>query len=84
MLHLSGKEDPLSPRFKAFAVTLPVFADGECLPLPRSKALRWRGFPLTAHPRWVPHRSQQFRSGTRGHPRTIYSKNDLSHFTTHK
>jgi hypothetical protein len=37
MSHLSGEEDPLSPRFRAFAVTLPVFADGECLPLPRSK-----------------------------------------------
>jgi len=37
MLHLSGDEDRLSPRFRAFAVTLPVFADGEYLPLPRSK-----------------------------------------------
>jgi hypothetical protein len=37
MTHLSGEEDRLSPRFRAFALTLPVFANGECLPLPRSK-----------------------------------------------
>jgi hypothetical protein len=37
MPHLSGEDDPLSLRFRAFAMTLPVFADGECLPLPRSK-----------------------------------------------
>ena len=37
MPYLKGEEDPLSPRFRAFAVTLPVFADGECFPLPRFK-----------------------------------------------
>jgi len=35
--HLSEEEDPLSPRFKAFAVTLSRFAGGEYLPFPRSK-----------------------------------------------
>ena len=51
MPHLSGEEDRLSPRFRAFAVTLPVFADGECLPLPRSKGgafpflLTFGGYP---------------------------------------
>jgi hypothetical protein len=30
----------------AFEVTLSGVAGGEYLPLPRSKALRWRGFPL--------------------------------------
>jgi hypothetical protein len=37
MSHLPGEEDRLSPRFRAFAVTLPLFTDGECLPLRRSK-----------------------------------------------
>jgi hypothetical protein len=37
MPHLPGKEDPLSPRFRAFAVTLPGIAGGEYLPFPRSK-----------------------------------------------
>jgi hypothetical protein len=46
MPHLPGQEAPLSPRFRAFAVTLSEVAGGEYLPLPRSKALRWRGFPL--------------------------------------
>jgi hypothetical protein len=36
----------LSLRFSAFEVTLSGVAGGEYLPLPRSKALRWRGFPL--------------------------------------
>jgi len=33
MPHVSGEEDPLSPRFRAFAVTLSSFAVGEYLPL---------------------------------------------------
>ena len=37
MLHLPEEEELLSPRFRAFAVTLSGFADGEYLPLPRSK-----------------------------------------------
>jgi len=36
----------LSLRFSAFEVTLSGVTGGEYLPLPRSKALRWRGFPL--------------------------------------
>jgi zinc protease len=36
----------LSLCFSAFEVTLSGVAGGEYLPLPRSKALRWRGFPL--------------------------------------
>jgi len=80
MPHLSGEEDRLSPRFRAFAVTLSVFAGfgralsrmvGNACPFPALKA----GLsPFSAHLRWVPHRSQQFRSGTRGPPRPIYSK----------
>jgi hypothetical protein len=34
---LTGGGDPLSPRLRAFAVTLSWFAGGEYLPFPRSK-----------------------------------------------
>jgi hypothetical protein len=37
MPHLTGEEGTLSPRFRAFAVTLAKFAGGEYLPFPRSK-----------------------------------------------
>ena len=43
MPQLLGEEDPLSPRFRAFAVTLSGFTGGEYLPFPRSKG---GAFPL--------------------------------------
>jgi hypothetical protein len=60
---------PLSLRVSASEVTLSGLAGGEYLPLPASKGPAFP-FPSTAlrtssaHPRWVPHSSSRFRSGT--------------------
>ena len=60
----------LSLRFSAFEVTLSGVAGGEYLPLPRSKALRWRGFPLLLTLGGCPTSFANFAHEQQCHPET--------------